>query len=159
MSLSYTGQTYCPSASIPACFTHSQNVPYVHGAYLTSTLLLHIHMPINGFSSPGGVSIPQRTVMEPPGGLWLAWITEHPSEMVASFLLSSLSGGSRCRDSFSSCFCISSSWGKTVYYVMWDLKEIKEMESICFQTLYWPLLLYKDLHVTLLTHNTRWSRK
>lgn len=78
--------------------------------YTASSSATGIHIPINGFSSQGRVNIPWCHVMEPPGGLQLARITEHPSEMVASFLLSSLSGG-LCRwDSILSCLCISSSY-------------------------------------------------
>lgn len=88
----------------------------VHSTHLVYSLFFrhththtHSHTPINCFSSRGGVSIPWCPVMEPPGGLWLARIAEHPSEMVASVLLPSLCGGLCCWDSFLSCFCISSS--------------------------------------------------
>ena len=70
----------------PCLFTHT--VTCTHGAYLT-----HVHIPMNSFSSHSLVSIPWCTIMEPPGGLWFAGITEHPPEMVARFLLLSFSGG------------------------------------------------------------------
>ena len=85
-NLPHLGQCPRPVYSLSHCYMQTQciSLSLTH----THTLPLnHIHpLPINGFSSRGGVSIPWCTVMEPPGGLWLAWITEHPSEMVASCL-------------------------------------------------------------------------
>lgn len=95
--------TYWPAS------LHAYTAPTSHTHFYSIT---HIHIPINVFSSQGGVSIPWCTVMEPPGGLWLAWITKHPLEVDASLLLSSLTGRLRCWDSFSSCFFLMR---KTVY--------------------------------------------
>ncbi len=84
-SLAHTGQR----PRLPPTLLHS----YSYFSHTHFYSVKHIHIPINCFSSLGGVSIPWCTVMEPPGGLWLAWITEHPSETVASSFLSSRSGG------------------------------------------------------------------
>jgi len=120
-SQKFKSPTYWPmSPFYSLTLLEAYTVPISHFPSIT-----HVHIPINAFSSRGGANIPWCTVMEPPGGLWLAWITEHPLEMVAGFLPSSHSGGYAV-DSFELFPPFFLIWGKLFMLVTWDLKEIKE---------------------------------
>lgn len=60
---------------------------------LSISSLTHLPYQQTVSHSRAGKAIPRRSVMEPPGGLWLARITELPSETAAGFLLPFLSEG------------------------------------------------------------------